>query len=132
MAGYSLCSAFMTIIWLLTRPEPVNCLSADNPLPKQTPETLKKSLDDVVQKLDQDSQSSQSWGKSVWSDPEKWDELKKNIQERQKELKRLVAERRAGTMSQEEFDERYRTIQDELTKLEFQVYNLRLGTSIEM
>ena len=39
-----------------------------------------KSLDAVVQKLDQDSQSSQSWGKSVWSDPEKWDELKKNIQ----------------------------------------------------
>ncbi len=109
----------------------MNILDSENP-EGQSPDSIKKSLDDVVEKLDQDSKSSESWGTSVWSDPEKWEKLKKEIKERQTELKRLVSEKRAGTMGQEEFDARFRVIQDELTELEFQVYNLRLGTSIKM
>ena len=109
----------------------MNILGNENP-EGRSPDSIKKSLDDVVQKLDQDHKSSKSWGTSVWSDPEKWEKLKKEIKECQTELKRLVTEKRAGTMGQEEFDERYRALQDELTELEFQVYNLRLGTSIEM
>jgi ribosomal protein L29 len=34
-------------------------------------------------------------------------------------------------MSPDEFEKQYRKLQDELTELEFKVYNLRLGTSIE-
>ena len=40
-------------------------------------------------------------------------------------------EKKAGTIGQDEFDRKYRKLQDELTELEFQVYNMRLGTSVE-
>ena len=92
---------------------------------------IKKSLDEVVHKLETDSESSESWGESVHSHPEEWKHLKEEIGKRQKKLKQLVLEKKSGTISPDEFEEKYRTLQDELTDLEFKVYNLRLGTSIE-
>ncbi|MHA2141093.1 MAG: hypothetical protein ACXADF_07620 [Candidatus Thorarchaeota archaeon] len=92
---------------------------------------IKSSLDDVVEKLEQDPKSSDSWEKSVSSRKSHWDELKEKIRERQSELKRLVMEKKAGTIGHDEFEKKYRKLQDELTELEFQVYNMRLGTSVE-
>jgi len=63
---------------------------------------------------------------------DKWDKLKAKIGERQRALKELVNEKKAGSVGQEEFDLKFRKIQDELTELEFQVYNMRLGTDIKM
>lgn len=94
-------------------------------------EKIKSSLDEVVDKLEQDSKSSESWGKSVSTHRSHWEEIKEKIRERQSELKRLVMEKKAGTIGQDEFDKKYRKLQDELTELEFQVYNMRLGTSVE-
>jgi chromosome segregation ATPase len=96
------------------------------------PASIKESLDDVVERLEQDSKSSESWGASITSNRERWDILKNKIKERQSELKRLVVEKKAGTIGTNEFEEKYRKIQDELTELEFEVYNLRLGTSVKM
>lgn len=92
---------------------------------------IKKSLDDVVQKLDQDADASKSWEKSVTSNKEDWEKLKSNIKERQKALKQLVTDKKAGVVGQDEFDEKYRKLQDELTELEFTVYNMRLGTKVD-
>lgn len=92
---------------------------------------IKKSLDEVVHKLESDSGSSESWGESVHSHPEEWKQLKEEIGKRQKELKQLVLEKKSGTISPDEFEAQYTKLQDELTELEFKVYNLRLGTSIE-
>jgi chromosome segregation ATPase len=92
---------------------------------------IKESLDEVVHKLEMDSESSASWGESVHSHPEEWKHLKEEIGKRQKELKQLVLEKKSGTISPDEFEEKYRKLQDELTELEFKVYNLRLGTSIK-
>jgi DNA repair exonuclease SbcCD ATPase subunit len=94
-------------------------------------EKIKSSLDEVVDKLEQDSKSSDSWGESVSTHRSHWDEIKEKIRERQSELKRLVMEKKAGTIGQGEFEKKYRKLQDELTELEFQVYNMRLGTSVD-
>lgn len=92
---------------------------------------IKSSLDEVVGKLEQDSSSSDSWGESISTHRSRWEDLKEKIRERQSELKRLVMEKKAGTIGQEEFERKYHKLQDELTELEFQVYNMRLGTSVE-
>lgn len=99
---------------------------------QKDPASIKESLDDVVERLEQDQKSSESWGTSIESNRERWEALKKMIRERQSELKRLVVEKKAGTIGTSEFEERYRRIQDELTELEFEVYNLRLGTSVKV
>ncbi len=95
------------------------------------PETIKKSLDDIVQKLDQDADASKSWESSVTSNKEEWEKLKKKIHDSQKALKQLVADKRAGVIGVDEFDTKYKKLQDELTKLEFAVYNMRLGTKVQ-
>ncbi|MHA2044390.1 MAG: hypothetical protein ACW99G_06330 [Candidatus Thorarchaeota archaeon] len=92
---------------------------------------IRKSLDDVVQKLDKDAEASDSWKKSVSSKKEEWESLKKQIHDRQKALKQLVTNKKAGIIGQDEFDENYRKLQDELTELEFAVYNMRLGTKVK-
>jgi hypothetical protein len=93
-------------------------------------EKIKKSLDDVVHKLDQDANASKSWGESVISHREEWDNLKSKIKERQIALKQLVSDKKAGIIGQDEFDTKYKLLQDELTELEFTVYNMRLGTKV--
>ena len=92
---------------------------------------VKKSLDEVVAKLEQAPTASDSWGTTMSDNRETWDEIKSKIRDRQKALKTLVREKKAGTIGSEEFDREYRKLQDELTELEFKVYNLRLGTNIE-
>jgi hypothetical protein len=102
--------------------------------PKEFPkksEDIKKSLDDVVHKLEQTSESSEKWGDSVEAQRDSWSDLKEKIRARQRELKQLVMDKKAGMVGPEEFDTRYRVLQDELTELEFQVYNMRLGTKIK-
>jgi len=94
-------------------------------------EKIKKSLDDVVQKLDQDADASKSWEKSVTSNRDEWEKLKNKMGERQRALKQLVTDKKAGVIGQDEFDEKYRKLQDELTELEFTVYNMRLGTKVD-
>ena len=97
----------------------------------ENPETIKKSLDDIVQKLDQDADASKSWSSSITSNKEEWEKLKKNIHDRQKALKQLVTDKKAGIIGIDEFDEKYKKLQDELTELEFAVYNMRLGTKVQ-
>ena len=92
---------------------------------------IKKSLDDIVHKLDQDADASKSWEQSVTSNKGEWEKLKGNIKERQKALKQLVTNKKAGIIGQDEFDQKYRKLQDELTELEFTVYNMRLGTNVK-
>ena len=94
--------------------------------------SIKKSLDETVSKLEQDKESSKSWGSTMAGKREDWEVLKNKIKERQKALKELVREKKAGSIGQEEFDKKYRKLQDELTELEFQVYNMRLGTDISI
>ncbi len=96
------------------------------------PSEIRKALDDVVRKLEPDDESSGSWGHSVQSHRERWEYLKREIGRRQKALKELVMQKRAGTIGPDEFERRYRELQDELTELEFEVYNLRLGTSVRL
>ncbi len=91
---------------------------------------LKKSLDDIIEKLDRGTESSQSWGATMSSNRKRWEELKSEIQKRQRELKELVQRKKAGEIGQDEFDAKYRRLQDELTDLEFEVYNMRLGTRV--
>ncbi|MDF1538938.1 MAG: hypothetical protein P1Q69_08545 [Candidatus Thorarchaeota archaeon] len=94
--------------------------------------SIKKSLDDTVHKLEQGTSSSKSWSSTMTSNREEWEELKAKIGERQRELKELVNEKKAGSIGQDEFDLKFRKIQDELTELEFQVYNMRLGTDVRV
>ncbi|MFW9848966.1 MAG: hypothetical protein ACFFF4_07485 [Candidatus Thorarchaeota archaeon] len=94
--------------------------------------SIKKSLDETVSNLEQDQSSSKSWGSTMAGHREEWEVLKAKIKERQKALKELVREKKAGSIGQEEFDKKYRKLQDELTELEFQVYNMRLGTDIRV
>jgi len=94
-------------------------------------EKIKKSLDEVVTKLESGSTSSESWARTMASNPEAWKEIKAKIHDRQKALKTLVRDKKAGSIGSDEFDKRFRELQDELTELEFKVYNLRLGTNIE-
>ncbi|TFF91728.1 hypothetical protein EU545_03130 [Candidatus Thorarchaeota archaeon] len=103
--------------------------------PRETAEKrgkdIKRDLDEIVTKLDQSAKSSEAWDSSVSENPEKWTQLKREISEKQKALKQLVTEKKAGRIGSEEFDTKYQEIQDELTKLEFAVYNMKLGTDVE-
>jgi chromosome segregation ATPase len=109
----------------------VRTLSKRESEKSENPETIKKSLDEIVQKLDQDVDASKSWGSSVTSNKEEWEKLKKKIHDRQKALKQLVTDKKAGIIGVDEFDTKYKKLQDELTELEFAVYNMRLGTKVE-
>ncbi|MFW9908701.1 MAG: hypothetical protein ACFFEF_09005 [Candidatus Thorarchaeota archaeon] len=95
-------------------------------------DAIKESLDETVHKLEQDQSSSGSWGATMSSNRLKWQELKTKMRERQKALKDLVQQKKAGSIGQEDFDKKYRKLQDELTEIEFQIYNMRLGTDIHM
>lgn len=102
------------------------------PEKEKDPDSVRDSLDEIVNKLDQTSSSSHQWGKTMSTNRERWEELKSQVHSRQKHLKELVLEKKAGNIGQEEFDEKYQKIQKELTVLEFQIYNLRLGTEVEV
>jgi chromosome segregation ATPase len=105
-------------------------LDEEQPQKNRDSKQLKKSLDDVIEKLDQRADSSQSWGTTMRSNRTRWEELKSEIQKRQRELKDLVRQKKAGEIGQDDFDVKYRRLQDELTDLEFEVYNMRLGTRV--
>lgn len=109
----------------------MNTLNKRESEKSSNPETIKKSLDAIVQKLDKDADASKSWSSSVTSNKEEWEELKKKIHDRQKALKQLVVDKKAGIIGMDEFDTKYKKLQDELTELEFAVYNMRLGTNVE-
>ncbi len=108
----------------------VTRLNNKDPEEDKDPDAIRKSLNDIVQKLGQDSKASRSWGDSIHGNREEWEKLKKQIHDRQKALKALVVEKKAGTIGPDEFDSSFRKIQDELTELEFKVFNMRLGTKI--
>lgn len=95
------------------------------------PSNIKESLDDLVHKLDQGKSSSSSWSDSIDTNKEEWERIKSQIQERQRELKQLVVDKKAGFVGIDEFESRYRELQDELVKLETTVYNMRLGTDVK-
>lgn len=98
---------------------------------RANPAEIKRSLDEAVKKLDQGKSVSKNWDATVSDEKASWDALKAQIKERQHALKELVQEKKSGTIGPEEFEKKYRKLQDELTELEFKVYNLRLGTHIE-
>ena len=106
-------------------------LELTNPEKDNDPQTIKKSLDELVHKLEPDSKTSKSWSDTMDNNREEWEKLKQQILDRQKALKELVQEKKAGSIGSEEFKKKYRVIQDELTQLEFEVYNLRLGTDVK-
>ena len=95
------------------------------------PAKIKKSLDELVEKLDQGADSSASWSESISEESEKWEETKQKIHDRQKELKQLVTAKKSGLIGIDEFNERYHQLQDELAELETTVYNMKLGTHVE-
>jgi predicted nucleic acid-binding Zn-ribbon protein len=109
----------------------VNNLSKHESDESNNPEVIKKSLDDIVKKLDQDADASKSWSSSVTAHKEEWEDLKKKIHDRQKALKQLVTDKKAGIIGVDEFEAKYKQLQDELTELEFAVYNMRLGTKVQ-
>ncbi|TFG33657.1 hypothetical protein EU527_07160 [Candidatus Thorarchaeota archaeon] len=95
------------------------------------PAEIRESLDDLVQKLEQGAGSSASWNESISENIEKWEQTKQQIQERQKALKQLVTDKKAGLIGFDEFNEKYRQLQDELVELEKIVYNMKLGTDVQ-
>jgi chromosome segregation ATPase len=97
---------------------------------KKDPSKIKESLDNLVHNLEQDSSASISWSDSVASNKEKWEQIKYQIQERQRALKQLVMDKKSGLIGVDEFEKKYRKLQDELVELETAVYNLRLGTDV--
>jgi len=98
---------------------------------KKDPSKIKESLDDLVHKLEQDGSSSASWGDFIASNKEDWENIKSQIQERQRALKQLVTDKKAGLVGIAEFETKYRKLQDELAELEIAVYNRRLGTDVK-
>jgi len=98
---------------------------------KKDPSKIKESLDDIVHKLEQDSSSSTSWGDFIASNKEDWEYIKSQIHDRQKALKQLVTDKKAGLVGIDEFEMKYQKLQDELSELEMAVYNRRLGTNVK-
>ncbi len=107
----------------------VTRLSEEDSETKQS-KKIRDTLEQIVHELEQGASPSEGWGAKTESNRERWSRLKEQIQTRQRELKSLVMQKRSGEISPEEFDRRYRILQDELTELEAEVYNLRLGTHV--
>ncbi len=95
------------------------------------PADIKESLDELVQKLDPGKTSSSSWDESLDNNKEEWEQLKRKIRERQRELKHLVTAVKYGLIGRDEFQERYPKLQDELAELETAIYNMKLGTDVK-
>lgn len=115
----------------VNEPHAVTALSKRESEKSSKPEAIKKSLDDIVQKLDKDAGGSKSWGDSISSNREKWERVKTEIHDRQKALKQIVMDKKAGIIGVDEFEAKYKKLQDELTELELIVYNMRLGTKVQ-
>ena len=109
-------------------PDCVVSMSRDE---KKGKDEIKKNLDEIVTKLDQSTESSGAWQESVESNPEEWNRLKRQISEKQRALKELVMEKKSGRVGADEFEAKYKKLQDELSELEFAVYNMKLGTDIK-
>ena len=105
---------------------------SENPQNNDSNKQIRESLDEIVEKLDKGYDSSAEWDSKIQSQSKKWENLKRELSAKQKALKQLVESKKAGIIGQSEFDEKYAELQDELTQLEFQVYNMRLGTNVEM
>lgn len=98
---------------------------------EKDPAEIRESLDELVMKLEQGVESSSEWSESISADSEKWAHTKQLIHEHQRELKQLVTNKKAGLIGIDEFNEKYRNLQDELVELEKIVYNMKLGTHVE-
>ena len=95
------------------------------------PTEIKESLDELVAKLEHGEISSSTWSESIEANEEEWELLKTKIKERQSALKQLVTDKKAGLVGVDEFETKYRKLQDELAELETTVYNMRLGTDVK-
>jgi len=90
-------------------------------------EEKKKKLEEIINQLEKSDTSSESWKNIIEKNKEEFQNLKSNIRIKQNELKDLVINKRVGKISQKEFEEQLEKLQNELTDLEFKVYNLRLN-----
>jgi chromosome segregation ATPase len=108
-----------------------SCIVLSERESKKDSTKIKESLDDIIHKLEQDSSSSTSWSDYISSNKDDWEHIKSQIQERQRALKQLVTDKKAGLVGVDEFEKKYRKLQDELAELEIAVYNRRLGTNVK-
>jgi chromosome segregation ATPase len=109
----------------------MSCIVLSERESKKDSTKIKESLDDIIHKLEQDSSSSTSWSDYISSNKDDWEHIKSQIQERQRALKQLVTDKKAGLVGVDEFEKKYRKLQDELAELEIAVYNRRLGTNVK-
>ncbi|MEM2142318.1 MAG: hypothetical protein QXS20_04025 [Candidatus Thorarchaeota archaeon] len=105
--------------------------SEDNKEHKKDTDQVRKALSQVIDRLEPGGEARAEWRTAVGSNRERWNRLKGDIHDRQVLLKELVRQKRAGEIGEAEFESRYRSLQDELTDLEFEFYSMRLGLDLE-
>lgn len=84
---------------------------------------LKEILDDLE---NHKSITSEKWKLSLKENKGRFDEIKRNIKEKQEELKSLVTRKKTLSISEDEFTNKTQKIQDELYELESEILKLRL------
>ena len=87
----------------------------------------KKRLEELLKSLEKThSLKSENWKSIIEENKEEFDKIKVEIKEKQVALTSLVKKKKAITISDEEFDEKSKKIQQELYELEKKILKLRL------
>ena len=86
----------------------------------------KKQLEEIIEKLE--SNQIQNWKEFIEENEDKFEEIKIQFKQKQKELTELVRKRRVISITDEEFKKRTEKLQQELYKLESIILKFRLKT----
>ena len=86
----------------------------------------KDKLEEIIKKFEGNRETRERWKKIIEENKEEFQNIKSLIRKKQSELKELVIKKQVGEINEEEFLIKLEEIQNELTELEFKIYNLRL------
>ncbi|MHA1379111.1 MAG: hypothetical protein ACTSRG_12080 [Candidatus Helarchaeota archaeon] len=89
----------------------------------------KEKLIKIINNLEKTKKiDSKEWKQITTQRKKEFENIKKQYREKQNELRNLILEKKLDSIKKEEFDAKLNELQDELSELEKQIFNLRMGS----
>lgn len=92
-------------------------------------EDKKEKLRQIIKKLElSKGKTSSEWKKIITEHKEEFENIKKIIREKQNQIRKLIQEKKLGSIEKEEFNKKLNDLQNELTELESIIFYYRIGS----